>query len=214
MINAERILGGLLSEGLGSSRRRRGRRGSANLELVGSLGMGALGVAMAAFEHFRQKEEVPPSPTSATGQAGPPPLPGADRSKPPPPPLASPAVEGPGDSEALLLVRAMVAAASADGIVDGEERESIFARLHAAGLSEEEKIFVAGELSSPPGIEEILSGVKSPELARRVYAVSLLAVTVDTDEERGYLGELRRGLGLDESEVKSVEDELGLSADK
>jgi uncharacterized membrane protein YebE (DUF533 family) len=104
----------------------------------------------------------------------------------------------------------MAAAASADGIVDGEERKSIFARLHAAGLSEEEKIFVAGELSSPPPLEDILAGVQTRELARQVYAVSLLAVTVDTEAERDYLAELRRRLDLDESEVKSIEDELGL----
>jgi uncharacterized membrane protein YebE (DUF533 family) len=124
--------------------------------------------------------------------------------------LASTSVESPGAGEALLLVRAMAAAASADGIIDREERKSIFDRLHAVGLSEEEKVFVAGELSSPPPLEEILAGVQNRELARQVYAVSLLAVTVDTEAERGYLAELRRRLDLDESEVKKIEDELGL----
>ena len=208
MINAERLLGGLLSAGMGSSRRRGGRAASG---LAGSLALGALGVAMGAFEHYRQKEAAPLPPTPARGQPGPPPLPGADRSQPPPPPLASTSVESPGASEALLLVRAMAAAASADGIVDGEERKAIFARLHAAGLSEEEKIFVAGELSSPPPLEDILAGVQTRELARQVYAVSLLAVTVDTEVERRYLAELRSRLDLDESEVKSIEDELGLN---
>lgn len=208
MINAERILGGLLSQGLGSSGRRRGRRGSAAGGIKGSLGLGVLGVAMAAFEHYRQKEAAPSAPIPARVQSGPPPLPAAAGLKPPPPPLASPSGEGPGDSEALLLVRAMVAAASADGIIDGEERESIFARLHAAGLSDEEKNFVAGELSSPPRLEDILAGVKTRELARQVYAVSLLAVTVDTGEERRYLADLRRRLDLDESEAKSIEEKL------
>ena len=212
MINVERILGGLLSQGLGSSRGRRGKRGSAAGGLAGSLGLGALGVAMAAFEHYRQKETAPLPPTPSRGQSGPPPLPGAAGSPPPPPPLASPTVESPGESEALLLVRAMVAAASADGTIDGEERESIFARLHAAGLSDEEKNFVAGELSSPPRLEDILAGVKTRELARQVYAVSLLAVTVDTEEERKYLAELRSRLDLKESEAKSIEDELAIDS--
>ena len=207
MIDAERILGSLLSRGMSSSGRRRGGRGSAAGGIKGSLGLGVLGVAMAAFEHYRQKEAPPPSPP-ARPQSGPPPLPAAAGLTPPPPPLASPSGEGPGDSEALLLVRAMVAAASADGTIDREERESIFARLHAAGLSDEEKNFVAGELSSPPRLEDILAGVKTRELARQVYAVSLLAVTVDTGEERKYLADLRRRLDLDESEAKSIEEKL------
>ena len=47
------------------------------------------------------------------------------------------------------LVRAMIAAAKADGRIDAEENRRIFARLEATDLDPQSKAFVFDELSSP-----------------------------------------------------------------
>jgi uncharacterized membrane protein YebE (DUF533 family) len=48
------------------------------------------------------------------------------------------------------------------------------------------------------------------ETARRIYAVSLLAVTVDTEAERAYLRTLAERLGLSAEERAAIHQELGI----
>ena len=48
------------------------------------------------------------------------------------------------------LVRAMIAAAKADGRIDADEKEAIFGKLETMNLSSEEKAWVFDELSSLP----------------------------------------------------------------
>ncbi len=211
MLNPEKILGGLLR---GSS------RGSGMFGKLGagSVGLGLLGVAMEAAEHYMNKARAPQG-------SGPPPVPGGAPSTPPPqPPGAEPTpppapgapsttagptpVEGPGDS--VLLIRAMIAAANADGIIDEDERGRILDRLKAVELTSEEHAFVSHELLSPCDLDTILSGVKSPETAKQVYAVSLMAIEVDTDAEREHIKTLADRLGLDEAALGEIHRDLGI----
>ncbi len=105
----------------------------------------------------------------------------------------------------------MVAAANADGRIDAQERKAILGRLAEAGLGDEDRSFVLKELEAPPSVEDILSSVETPELARQVYAVSLLAIDVDTPEERDYLHYLRLRLGLDDRVAAELHRRLGLN---
>ncbi len=149
-----------------------------------ALGLGALGVAIAAIEHVQEKKGTavgPPPPL-------PPPLPGSA----PPPPIPHP----PRSAEAMLLVRAMIAAAHADGTVDEEEQRAILGRLSAEDLGEEERAALTWELASPLPPEQLAGQVTSPQLAEEVYAASLLAIRVDSPAEREYLARLGALLGL------------------
>lgn len=228
MLDAQKLLGSLLSQGLG---RKGGLGGKA------ALGMGALGIAVAAYEHFSQarNEQASPPPTPGAGGATPPPAtvprgaapppppPGTARQSaaPPPPPgttaatdaaprpPAAAAPQAPGvtsndDGNAVLLVRAMIAAANADGTIDASEQAAIIGRLVDAGLGKEEREFVLQELATPPALEDLLEDVSTPELARQFYAVSLLAIDVDTERERGYLATLAERLGLPGETVRQI----------
>ena len=227
MINAEKLLGSLLRGGLrsGRRRRRRSRRKSSGLgRLVGGsmLGMGVLGIAVAAFEHFTQKTSnssgsAPAAPSTAGPAYGgasaaapppppPPPPPGPSVSTPPPPPAST----VPSPSEAVLLVQAMVAAANADGEIDELELQSIHERIAEAGLSAEEQTFLDQQLTAPPTLEHILSQVKNPRFGVQIYAVSLAAIEVDTDAERRYLEQLRSGLNLPSEVVQHLHEEFGI----
>ena len=104
----------------------------------------------------------------------------------------------------------MIAAANADGAIDQEERQRILDKYQGAGLSQEEHAFLVNELFSPASLEGIVSQVSSEALARQVYGVSLLAITVDTEAERAYLQALGQRLGLSQADRDGMHQALGI----
>ncbi len=228
MFNPEKLLGGLL---MGGSRRRSGL-GSL---LSSGAALGLAGVAMEAVEHFMDKSKTPssgappsgPPPIQASASSEPPPAPGvptppappgANVAAPPPPPsptsVGSESVDaGKAGQEAVLLIRAMIAAANADGVIDEEERNRILKKLETADLSGQEHSFIVKELMSPAGLEDIVAQVKSPEMAKKVYSVSLLAIEVDTAAERTYMKTLAQQLSLNESDLNDIYQTLGVEKD-
>jgi uncharacterized membrane protein YebE (DUF533 family) len=111
----------------------------------------------------------------------------------------------------LLLIRAMINAAKADGAVDGGEMSRIMGKLSEDGADDEARDFVMSELQKPLDLESLVRNVKSPELAVQVYGASLLAIEVDTEAERDYLEKLAERLGLDGETVERVHSSLGIS---
>ncbi|MFZ5765042.1 MAG: tellurite resistance TerB family protein [Thermodesulfobacteriota bacterium] len=211
MFNPEKLLGSLLKGGVG--------KGGISGNMKATVGLGLLGVALEAMDHYSKKSSSPsPPPAAPPGMAGPVPPPPAPGMAPPPPPRPAsipaapppaPAAERTGD--AVLLIRAMIAAANADGVIDAEERQRILERFRGADLSPEEQNFLAGELLSPATIDSLLADVRSAETARQLYAVSLLAITVDTEAERLYLRTLADRLGLSAGERDDIHARLGMS---
>lgn len=226
MIDPGKILGGLLgsSGGLGALGNLSGLGGVAkggSLPTKAAVGMGILGVAMAAFEHFSEKQRVPGSsgatPPAMPGAYGPPPVPGNRGASsvtgvvPPPAPGAVAPSPSPTAAQAdpVLLIRAMIAAANADGVFEETERMRILGQLEGVGLTEEEKDFLCAEFNAPRSVQEIVACVSSPAVAAQIYTVSLLTVDVDTPDERAYLRDLRAALGLDEEVSRSIARRLG-----
>jgi uncharacterized membrane protein YebE (DUF533 family) len=211
MFNPEKLLGGLIRSTT------RGSRGGLGGLLSGGAALGILGVAMEAVEHYMNKppsaasppmagSTPPPTPSMGGGPLPPPPpLSGKPSSVPPPPPAASQPIE---KSEAVLLIRAMIAAANADGVIDQSERNNILQRLQSVALSPEEQTFIVQELLAPVELAVIVDGVGTPEQAERVYTVSLMAIDVDTEQERRYLSTLADRLGLDSATVERLHRNL------
>ncbi len=125
-----------------------------------------------------------------------------------PPPQASYQTEELGKT----LVRAMIAAAKADGQIDAEEKDRIFKRLEAMPLSSEEKAFVFDELSSPLDIDAVVARADTPEHAAEIYAASLVAMKPDTPTERAYLEALTFKLKLDPALVAEIHKTAGLES--
>jgi len=223
MFNAERLLGSLLSNALGqglTGRVSRSRRHGGGLKsMAGSLisqnktaiGMGLLGLAVGAFEHFTQNQNPQASgnPSSSGGSNPVAPMPQAGGGVAPqpvvnwtPPPLPSdPPPEVASNEDAVLLIRAMIAAANADHVVDDVERHTILGKVTASGLGAEEHSFMEKELANPLDLRALVAQVKSPEMAEQVYAASVLALEVDSDAERNYLQRLASALNLDTATV-------------
>lgn len=110
------------------------------------------------------------------------------------------------------LVRAMIAAAKADGRIDAEEKDAIFERLKSMPLSAEEKAWVFDELSTPLDINAVVSRADTPEHAAEIYAASLVAITADTPAEQAYLEALASKLRLDPALVTEIHKAAGEKA--
>lgn len=102
------------------------------------------------------------------------------------------------------LVRAMIAAAKADGHVTPEEQSRIFENLSALSLERDDQAFVLEELGKPLDIEAVAAEAKTPEQAAEIYAASLLAIDPSGPAERGYLGLLAARLKLDPALVEHL----------
>jgi uncharacterized membrane protein YebE (DUF533 family) len=95
------------------------------------------------------------------------------------------------------ILRAMIAAAKADGHIDADEQRRIFARIEDLDLDVDDKAFVFEELSKPLDVNAVAAGANTPERAAEIYAASLLAIDVDGPAEKGYLAMLAARLQLD-----------------
>ncbi len=111
-----------------------------------------------------------------------------------------------GEAEfALSLVRAMIAAARADGHIDDEERGHIADRLKLSGIDEEASAFISAELEKPLDIDDIVASAKTDAQRIELYTASRLAIEPDSRAERGYLDMLAGRLKLPDALVDHVE---------
>ena len=214
MFDAEKLLGQMMGDAfsgaLGGKKRKHKRSSSGLSGLMGGMstgtkakiGVGLLGLAYAAYEHYKQ-----PAAATTTASTPPPPPPPANlQSTPPPPPVTAP---GASNENALHLIRAMITAADADGLIDAEERESILARAREAGLDAESLRALDVEISAPMNLKQLM--VRTPEHLRdETYAAALIAITADTPEERDFLDQLATGLKLDSQARQEIHQQLGL----
>lgn len=216
MFNAERLLGQLMGQAMGGQLegRKKKRRSGFGMPSGGQMavGLGVLGVAMAAYEHYSQKNAAPaPQPLAGAGMGAavpPPPPPGRPVPPPAPPAAADTALR---TEQAMHLLRSMITAAHADGLMDAEERESILGRAREAGLDAEELQMLDAEMRAPFTLDQLV--VRTPvALRQETYAAALVAITADTDEERAFLDRLGGALELDQDTRRGLHARLGLDA--
>ena len=212
MFDPERLLGQMIGGAMGGAfGGRRGRRNSAfrtgDLAGKAQLGIGLLGIAMAAWEHYNRPAAATGAavgPGAPAGSAVPPPPPAAGPLRPPPPPPASPDRA----RDMALLVQAMIAAAAADGAIDAQERARILARAADGGHDADTQAFLERELAAPRTLEQIVAAAR-PALAADVYAAALIAISADTEAERAYLDRLALGLSLSTEARARIHQQLG-----
>ena len=108
--------------------------------------------------------------------------------------------------QATMMINAMLNAAKADGRFDNEERDKIAGRL--GDLSDEEITYINNELSRPLDVDGFVRSVP-PHSANQVYAMSLMAIDLDTNPEAQYLHQLAQGLGIAPDTVNQIHRQLG-----
>jgi len=111
------------------------------------------------------------------------------------------------DAHSLAILRAMIAAAKADGHIDAMEQQKIFGKLDEFDLDVEAKAWVIDELRKPLDIDAVVRSAITPELAVEIYAASVLAIHPDDPAEQNYLADLAARLKLDPVLVARLETE-------
>jgi uncharacterized membrane protein YebE (DUF533 family) len=134
----------------------------------------------------------------------------------PPPPAAVSAVTraqpalSERQREAALLVRAMIGAAAADGLIDADERRHILSRAEALGDDADTLTYLEAEMRNPVSVEQLIAQTPASQ-AVAVYAAAALAITLDTEAERAWLTRLADGLGFDAARRDHLNARIGLA---
>ena len=118
--------------------------------------------------------------------------------------VTDPASDGAG---ALVLMRAMISAAHADGHMDSAEQQRIFAEVDRLDLTLEEKAMLIDELRHPVSVNLLAEQVADLAAAIEVYAASLLVVDDDNPSARRHLRILADRLDLPGDLVASLHAE-------
>jgi len=125
-----------------------------------------------------------------------------------PPPESSPfSVQSPAltNDFALTLVRAMIAAAKADGHIDANERANIMDKVQAVDLGSEAEAFIANELANPVDIDDLVAAARTEEQKVELYTATRITIDPDTRAERGYLDLLAGRLGLADALIDHID---------
>ena len=176
-------VGGVLGLLLGSQRGR--RVGGKALKYGSVAAIGAL--AWKAYQDHQANQANPSNPSA------PAPAPGAAAARPARfEALPAPEMEGHGRA----MLKAMIAAAKADGHMDERERELVQTELGRIGADDATRRWVDDELRRPIDPADVAAAATTPEQAAELYLASLLVVDETTTMERAYLDELARQLHL------------------
>lgn len=108
----------------------------------------------------------------------------------------------------LILMRAMIAAAYADGHIDENERQTIFTQVENMALSVQEKAMLFDELRKPMSLNELVAAVPDAQTGIEVYAASASAIDLSAPVSGQYLNSLANQLCLPSELVSSIHQQL------
>jgi uncharacterized membrane protein YebE (DUF533 family) len=111
------------------------------------------------------------------------------------------------EDNAKLMISAMIQAAKADGEIDGDEQAKILEQM--GELDAEERAFIEAELAKPVDVQS-LAMATSEQMKAQVYAMSVMAIRVDTNSEVSYLNTLAAALGLSDETRAQVHKAMGI----
>lgn len=107
-----------------------------------------------------------------------------------------------------IILKAMIAAAKADGHVDQAEMVRIEATLKEAGADSQLQQLLHSELNKPLDPTDIAQLSRSPQQAAEIYLASLIVVDEQNFMEKAYLQELARQLKLSPEITHQLEVQL------
>ena len=103
--------------------------------------------------------------------------------------------EAEGHSHAIL--RALIAAAKADGRIDEQEQALIYAEIKRHTSDPQLQQWLDEEVSKPLNAAEVAQSAQDPAMAAEMYLASVMLVDDQQDAERAYLDELAGALQID-----------------
>jgi len=111
-----------------------------------------------------------------------------------------------------ILLRAMIAAAKADGHVNNKEITAIEEQIEKLGLGDEIASLLQEEIGKPLDVKEVAALAENQAMAAEIYLVSAVVTDKENSMEREYLDTLARTMQLPDALVSQLqavkEDEL------
>lgn len=183
-IGATAAVGGILALLVGT---KSGRKILGPIIKVGSVAaLGAIGLK--AYEKWREQDGI-----EVEGQS-----------------IAN--LEGPAAKErSVAILRAMVAAAKADGAISKEEEQMVSDHIKTSGLEDDSAAILMNEMSNPSSANDIANLSDSPIMGVDLYLSSLAVAGLDNDADKSYLAELAKLLKLDTGLVDEIHNEAGFA---
>jgi uncharacterized membrane protein YebE (DUF533 family) len=232
MFDAQRLLGTLISTGMGGllgspasegtqgglPGGREAPTGSSFTQAAGggvgrAAGLAVLGtLAYKAYQAYTQGQQAQPDTGVQGAFAGQRPFAGQGAA---PTHGSSPQPATPSQltsNDARTLIRAMVAAANADGHVDPDEEARIHQALQQSGASDDERRFVNDEMQAPASVDALAREATDAEMASHIYAASLLAIDEFNPTNQLYLRYLGNRMGLDAGTIAALHQQVGAPA--
>jgi len=108
--------------------------------------------------------------------------------------------------QATLIIRAMINAAKSDGSIDEAEQEKVVGKL--GDVTQEEADFVRSEFRAPLDVDAFVRSIPRG-MEQQIYAVSLMAIDLDTNKEAHYLDSLAKGLNIQPQLANQIHRQLG-----
>lgn len=107
-----------------------------------------------------------------------------------------------------LILKAMIAAAKADGHVDQQEMQRIEAAVKDAGADTHLQALLHSELNKPLDPADVARLAQTPQQASEIYLASLIVVDEQNFMEKAYLQELAKQLQLSSDVTYQLEQQL------
>jgi uncharacterized membrane protein YebE (DUF533 family) len=174
-------VGGVLGLLLGGKAMRKMAGGA--MGYGGAAVLGAL--ALRAYQNYQQGKAVQTAPATAQELAA---MPASQL------PHALPSSDG--TPFELLLMRAMIGAAKADGHIDAQEQQHVFEQVERLGLDAESKAAVFDLLSQPLDLTRLDASVGNEAQRAEIYLAARLATDGSHPGERAYLDAVAARLQL------------------
>jgi uncharacterized membrane protein YebE (DUF533 family) len=112
------------------------------------------------------------------------------------------------NERSLAIVRAMIAAAKADGHINATEQKVITTKIQSLSLDTDMTSFLLAEMNSPVDVDAIAATADSPEAAAELYLASAMVVDMQDSRERQHMDSLAAALGLDAHLAQQLEAQV------
>lgn len=107
---------------------------------------------------------------------------------------------------ALAVVRAMLAAAYADGVLDAHEQRAINAAMEKSDLTAAERAMLNNDIPQEETLRLIADAARTPHHAAELYAAAVVSAGDLNDRETEFLARLADRLGLNADETGAIRD--------
>jgi len=104
-----------------------------------------------------------------------------------------------------ILLKAMIAAAKADGHINQKELAAIEEQIKKLNLSSEVASLLKDEIEKPLDVKEVAALAENSAIAAEIYLVSAVVTDRENSMEKAYLDELAKAMDLPDALVAQLQ---------